>query len=70
MRKNAKTKTFSTMLDVVSNYLSLTKQAEGGVDLPSPTKAARQSQSQSSKAMASNNKAQNQNPYSGANDFA
>ena len=34
VKRNAKIKTFNTMLDLISNYLSVTKDVLGGIDLP------------------------------------
>jgi len=35
VRQNSKSKTFNTMLDIISNYLSLMKTAQGGITVPS-----------------------------------
>lgn len=37
VKRNAKTKTFNTMLDLISNYLSVTKDVLGGIDIPDST---------------------------------
>ena len=35
MRQNSRSKAFSTMLDIISNFLSQVKESQGGVQLPS-----------------------------------
>lgn len=37
VRSNSKSKAFNTMLDIISNYLSVMKNSSGGVTLPSST---------------------------------
>lgn len=34
MRRNAKSKAFQTMLDIISDFLMMSKQASGGVSIP------------------------------------
>lgn len=38
IKKNQKLKAFDTMLDVISNYLLVTRNIVGGVDLPEAIK--------------------------------
>ena len=47
VRQNNKTKSFNTMLDIVSNYLATMKGHQGGVSLPSTTTSAQNSTSAS-----------------------
>ena len=38
IKKNSKLKAFDTMLDVISNFLIVTRSSIGGVDIPETTK--------------------------------
>ena len=38
IKKNSKLKAFDTMLDVISNFLIVTRSTIGGVDIPETTK--------------------------------
>lgn len=38
IKKNSKLKVFDTMLDVISNFLIVTRSTIGGVDIPETTK--------------------------------
>jgi len=48
VKLNAKTKTFNTMLDLISNYLSVTKDVLGGIDMPEKSDHKAQNPSMSS----------------------